>query len=83
MSLDFDVTPWQNWAGNLSVTPVAHCKPKSLSDLVGFVQQAEQNGNRVRAVGSSWSFSDIAMTTDYVVETNLLNQVVNTVNPEP
>jgi hypothetical protein len=81
MSLDFDVTPWQNWAGNLSVTPVAHCKPKSLSDLVGFVQQAEQNGNRVRAVGSSWSFSDIAMTTDYVVETNLLNQVVNTVNP--
>lgn len=82
MSLnDVDMTTWTNWAANLSVTPVAHCWPKNLADVVGFVQLAEQQGKHVHAVGSSWSFTDIAMTPDYLVETSSLNHVLTTVNP--
>jgi hypothetical protein len=45
---------------------------------VTVVKEAEQQGRRVRAVGSSWSNSDIACvtTSDYLVETDELNSVV-------
>jgi FAD/FMN-containing dehydrogenase len=78
-------TPWQNWAANQSVpNPVAHYHPSSLEEVVVIVLQAESRGKRVRAVGSSWSFSDIAMTGDYVVETHLLNRVLtNVINANP
>jgi hypothetical protein len=36
----------------------------------------------VRAVGSSWSFSDIAVTPGYIVETNAMNQVLTHVIPQ-
>src|SRR5258708_3893570 len=82
MSLnDFDKFEWRNWEENQSVLPWKHCRPKSLDDLVGFVQEAEQNGRRVRAAGSGWSFPDVAVPPDYLVETNQLNKVLNTVNP--
>jgi len=70
---------WTNWAGNQSLTPYRHCHPRSLEDLIAIVQEAELNGKRVRAVGSSWSFSDIAMTGDYLVETNEISSVLTTV----
>jgi len=72
--------PWTNFAQNHIVqTPVGHCKPTSLAELVGIVKQAEQLARHVRAVGSSWSFSDIAVTDGYIVETNLLNSVLTEV----
>jgi FAD binding domain/Repeat of unknown function (DUF346) len=70
-------TPWTNWGGNLTVPhPAGHCYAGSLEELVAIVKQAEAIGKKVRAVGSSWSFSDAALTTDYVVETTQLNRVL-------
>lgn len=71
--------PWSNWAGNQAVTPYMHCHPQTLEDLITIVQQAEGLGKRVRAVGSSWSFTDVAVTDDFLVETNQLNNVLTTV----
>jgi FAD/FMN-containing dehydrogenase len=71
--------PWSNWAGNQALTPYRHCHPQSLQDLIMIVQEAEGVGKRVRAVGSSWSFSDVAMTSDYLVETNQMKNVLTTV----
>ncbi len=75
--------PWSNWAGNQPATrpagiviPLLHCHPTSLGDLVNYVRQAESRSKRVRAVGSSWSFSDVGLSMDYLIETNQLNQIL-------
>jgi hypothetical protein len=78
--------PWTNLAMNWQVPSVpngspiaptppygslgAHCRPESLDELVDIVKEAERVGRRVRAVGSSWSNSDVAMTPDFLVETH-------------
>ena len=73
---------WRNWAGNRETNPIeGHCSPTCLEELVEIVRTAAQQGKRVRAVGSSWSFGDIAVTPGYVVETNRLNKVLDTVLP--
>jgi FAD/FMN-containing dehydrogenase len=71
--------PWSNWAGNEAITPYMHCHAQTLQDLITIVQQAEGLGKRVRAVGSSWSFTDVAITDDFLVETDQLSNVLNTV----
>jgi len=73
--------PWKNWAGNRQTNPEGHCYPTSLEELVAIVLTATQQGKRARAVGSSWSFSDIAVTPGYMVETSKLSNILNTVLP--
>lgn len=73
---------WRNWGGNRETNPVeGHCRPTCLEELAAIVRTAAQQGKRARAVGSSWSFSDIAVTPGFVVETNRLNKVLATVLP--
>ena len=76
-----DHDPWTNWASNRHTNPAGHCRPKTVEELVAIVKTAEKvPGARVRAVGSSWSFSGIAQTLDglgFVVETNGMNQVLS------
>ncbi|HEY8767302.1 MAG TPA: FAD-binding protein [Dehalococcoidia bacterium] len=72
--------PWENWAGNRRTDPIeGHCYPTCLEELVAIVKTATQQNKRARAVGSSWSFSDIAVTPGYVVETSKLNKHITTV----
>jgi hypothetical protein len=66
---------WVNWAGNRQLDPAGHCRPSTAEEVVAIVRSAEQVPDaRVRAVGSSWSFTDIAMTPSFLVETNGLNR---------
>ena len=69
---------WSNWAGNQSTpSPLAHCRPVATEEVVAIVKSAERVPNaRVRAVGSSWSFPDIAVTPSVIVETNQLSGVI-------
>jgi FAD/FMN-containing dehydrogenase len=70
--------PWNNWANILQTNLVGHCHPSSEEEVVAIVKTAERTaGARVRAVGSSWSFSDIGMTPGFLVETNEINGVIN------
>ena len=78
--------PWTNLAMNWQVPSVAngspiapslplgplaaHCRPESRAELIDIVHEAERQGRRVRAVGSSWSNSDVAVTPDFLVETH-------------
>src|SRR5215470_4334751 len=72
---------WMNWAGNVTVEPFRHCFLQSIDDLIALVQEAEGLGKHVRASGSHWSFSDVAITQDYLVETQLLNKTLDAVVP--
>ena len=42
-------------------------------DMDGLVQQAKQQGRRMRGLGSSWALTDIAVTDGWLVNTKLLN----------
>ncbi len=45
-----------------------YCIPKSLSDIVDLVKRAENEGKRIKAVGSGHSFSDVAIPETYLVD---------------
>jgi hypothetical protein len=44
-----------------------------LVELSQIIEQAQENGKRVRAYGSKWSVNDIAYTDEYLVESGGLN----------
>jgi hypothetical protein len=73
--------PWENWAANQRSAVEGHCYPTSLEEVVAIVKTAAYRGSQVRAVGSSWSLSDVALTSGYVVETSALDRIIKTVIP--
>jgi FAD binding domain/D-arabinono-1,4-lactone oxidase len=70
---------WANWAGNISVQPLAIFHPSTVEEIVAIVKAAEAKGLHVRASGSHWSFSDVAVTDDFVIETRQLNRRIDVV----
>ena len=58
---------WNNAVGTESARPALLMFPTSAGELVGIVQQAEAGKRRVRMTGSGHSFSDIAITDDYLL----------------
>jgi hypothetical protein len=79
---------WENWPTTFQkATPPGILKPDSLEELVNIVRQAQQSNLGVRAVGTGWSSSDVAISSGFVVETDLLGAVLTNVlttslNPE-
>lgn len=59
---------WQNTIRKYKVTPVKLFEPESLQDIVSIIQEAESKNLKVRAVGSGHSFSDVAVTHEYLVD---------------
>jgi hypothetical protein len=71
--------PWSNWANNRQFNPVRHCRPSTEEEVAAIVKTAEKTaGVRVRAVGSSWSFTDITVPTapGVIVETNQMDGLI-------
>ncbi|HSC90642.1 MAG TPA: FG-GAP-like repeat-containing protein [Gaiellaceae bacterium] len=70
--------PWRNWPTNHERNPVVgHLWPDSREELASIVREAERLGRGVRAVGSGWSNSDVAVSPGYVVETDKLRNVIS------
>jgi hypothetical protein len=61
---------WRNHTGNQSVEPLRIYRPATLAELREIVRTAEADGATVRAVGSGHSWSDVALTTGYLVRTD-------------
>jgi hypothetical protein len=70
---------WTNYPATKTLTPYRTCTPGSLDDIVAIVREAETANKHVHAFGSAWSFSDCAITMDYLVDSRLLNRPVQTV----
>src|SRR5690606_1584337 len=49
-------------------------RPHSASEIGGIVRLAEEQGRRVRMTGSGHSFSDVALTDDYLLQPDRLNR---------
>ncbi|CAK7264727.1 hypothetical protein SEPCBS119000_001142 [Sporothrix epigloea] len=67
---------WVNCVGEQETTPIVVVKPESLQQLVTVVADAHRLRQRVRAVGSGHSFSDITDSTNAVLlDTSLLKRI--------
>lgn len=60
---------WMNYTGTQTATPEFTCAPVSIEGLTKVVRRAEAERKRVHAFGSKWSFSDCALTTDFLINT--------------
>jgi len=67
---------WKNITDNQFCHPYALVRPITLDELCSTVRQASREQRHVRAVGSGHSFSDVAITDDYVVDMHGLNRVL-------
>jgi FAD/FMN-containing dehydrogenase len=68
---------WKNFSGTQVAQPLKYFKPSSLDELAAIVQQAAQEQCQVRAIGSGHSHSDVAVTSDFMVDTHGLNRVLD------
>lgn len=67
---------WTNCIGNQQAFPLRIPRPTTLEQIVEIVQRAESESRKVRAVGSGHSFSDVALTDDYLIDTHGLSRVL-------
>ncbi|MDG4821560.1 D-arabinono-1,4-lactone oxidase [Asanoa sp. WMMD1127] len=65
------VTQWRNWAGNQQASARV-ARPHSLEELASIIGAAAAGGERVKAVGSGHSFTDIAVTDGVRVDLGAL-----------
>jgi FAD/FMN-containing dehydrogenase len=63
---------WRNHTGNQAVEPLRLYNPGTLAELQEIVATAVSDGVTVRAVGSGHSWSDVALSEGYLVETHKL-----------
>ena len=61
---------WRNHSGNQAVEPLRVYRPGTLAELREIVATAASDGVTVRAVGSGHSWSDVALTEGYLLETH-------------
>lgn len=65
---------WSNHTGNQSVEPLRIYRPGLQGELQEIVATAARDGVSVRAVGSGHSWSDVALTNGYLIETHRLGR---------
>ncbi len=68
-------THWQNTIKKYKVTPVKLFEPETLDDIVSIIREAESRKLKVRAVGTGHSFSDVAITHEYLVDLFRIDKV--------
>ncbi|KAL1871939.1 hypothetical protein Daus18300_004575 [Diaporthe australafricana] len=62
-----DPNQWSDWLGEQTCTPLTKAEPTSLDQLVVIINDADASKQRVRAVGSGHSTSDITRTDNAVL----------------
>lgn len=80
---------WKNQIANQVVEPLYYFKPTGLmsntqgdpNTVVGILQRSLITGNTVKAAGSGHSYSDVATTPDFFVDTHSLNAPSDSTNP--
>jgi L-gulono-1,4-lactone dehydrogenase len=59
---------WRNHTGNQGIDPLHIAAPATLGEIVELVREAERVGCTVRAVGSGHSWSDVALTSGFLLQ---------------
>jgi len=78
---------WKNQLANQVVQPLFVFYPQSLNDpsdnqsITAILERALSTGSLVKAAGSGHSYSDVATTPDFFINTHGLNRPADPVNP--
>lgn len=59
---------WSNATSNVEVTPLRYFYPETVEDIKEIISEAENQGLKVRAVGSGHSFSEAAKGKDFLMD---------------
>lgn len=68
---------WRNFAENQEAEPLRIYEPENLKDIIEIIKDAEKLGVRVRAIGSGHSWSDVGVTTGFLIKPDSLNRVIS------
>ncbi|RYZ11353.1 MAG: FAD-binding protein, partial [Myxococcaceae bacterium] len=68
-----------NWARTRVLTPPNLMTPTSVTQLAAAVRGVETGGGVLRAMGSNWSYTEVALTRDvtHVIDTSSLANILN------
>ncbi len=69
---------WKNCVDLQVAHPLGYFKPSTIHEVIAIIKEAENKNYKVKAVGSGHSFSDVALTRDYLINTHSLNKVLRT-----
>lgn len=58
---------WANWGGTYSCTPTRIVSPAGTDEIAAVVREAAGRGERVKAIGSGHSFTDIGLTDGVMI----------------
>jgi FAD/FMN-containing dehydrogenase len=69
---------FRNWARINSFSVPLQVRPTSPAQIVAAVQEVETSGGIIRALGSGWSYSDVALTSEvtHVIDTSALSNIL-------
>lgn len=67
---------WENTANNQFTSPHKFERPTSREELLAIVRRAIAEKRHARALGSGHSFSDVALTDDYLIDMHGLDKVL-------
>jgi len=75
---------WQNWARTRHYTVPEIVEPTSLKELVNAVVKVERSGGTLKAMGSGWSYTDAAVSSEVttLINTDSLNRILNGTSAE-
>jgi len=68
-----------NWARTRWLQPPNMLLPRNVTELAAAVSAVETSGGVLRAIGSNWSYPEVALTRDvtHVVDTSALRNILN------
>jgi hypothetical protein len=67
---------WNNHTGNQGVDPLRIYTPTTLEEVAAVIERAHKDHCTVRAVGSGHSWSDVALTTGYLIRPQGMNKAL-------
>lgn len=73
-----------NWSRQRVNTPPNLLRPTSVSQIAATVAQVEAAGGVLRAIGSNWSYTEVAITREvtHVIDNSALASILNGTDPE-
>ena len=68
---------WRNWAGNEKCRPAGWFEPGTTDELRSVLEKAERDRRTVRVVGTGHSFTDAALTEDFMLSLHRFDRVLD------
>ena len=65
---------WKNHIKEQIAHPIRIYEPDDLTELKAIIKKAVKSKTRIKAVGSGHSWSDVCLTTGYLIKPNKLDQ---------